>query len=163
MKEKLLNYWQSLQAREQKMVLAAGVFLVLFFLYLLIDAGAGRATLMSQQLDKEQKLLVWMKPVVEQILVARTQVSGEPVTQQNILPQVEFSLEEAGLSGKITALDLVAGHQVRISFNDVVYETLVKWLHAFSRQGVIVHEFIATKTDEVGVVEATILLGAKKS
>lgn len=161
MKEKLLSYWQNLQPREQKILLAGGVFLVLFFLYLLIDAGAGRATLMSQKLDREQKLLTWMQPVVEQILVARTQVVGEPVTTQNILPQVELSLEEAGLSGKISALDLVAGNQVRLAFNDVVYETLVKWIYAFSRQGVIVHEFIATKTDEVGVVEASVLLGAK--
>ncbi len=161
MKEKLLNYWHNLQPREQKILLAGGVFLGLFFLYLLIDAGAGRSLMMSQQLDKEEKLLSWMKPVVAQITMTRNQDMGEAVTAQNILPQVEFSLEEAGLSGQITALDLVSGNQVRISFDGVVYEALVKWLYAFSRRGVVVHEFMATKTDEEGVVEASILLGAK--
>jgi type II secretory pathway component PulM len=161
MKEKILNYWHNLQPREQKILLAGGVFLGLFCLYLLIDAGAGRSLMMSQKLDKEEKLLSWMKPVVAQIEMTRNQDTGEAVTAQNILPQVEFSLEEAGLSGQITALDLVAGNQVRISFDGVVYEALVKWLYAFSRRGVVVHEFMATKTDEEGVVEASILLGAK--
>lgn len=161
MKEKLLNYWLNLQAREQKMLLGAAVFLALLFLYFLIDAGAGRSLYMSQKLDREEKLLTWMRPAVAEILITRSQNIGEPITVQNILPQVEFSLEEAGLSGKVTTLDLVASNQVRLSFNDVVYEALIQWLYAFSRRGVIVHEFIATKTDEVGVVEASILLGAK--
>lgn len=161
MKEKLMNYWQNLQPREQKILLAGGVFLVVFLLYLMVDASAGRSIRMAQQLDKEQKLLVWMQPVVAQVLAARHQEVGEKVSAQNLLPQVEFSLEEAGLSGHISALTLVAGQQVRIEFDDVVYEALINWLYAFSRQGAIVHELIATKTDDVGVIKASVLLGAK--
>lgn len=161
MKEKLLNYWHNLQPREQKMLMGAGAFLGLLFLYLLIDAGAGRSLLMSQQLNKEEQLLSWMKPVVAQVAMSREQANGEPITAQNILPEVELSLEEAGLSGKVTALDLVANNQVRISFDGVVYETLIKWLYTFAKRGVVIHEFTATKTEKVGVVEASMLLSAK--
>ncbi|MGA2655407.1 MAG: type II secretion system protein GspM [Gammaproteobacteria bacterium] len=161
MKEKLLNYWHNLQPREQKLLMAAGVFLGLICLYLLIDAGAGKSLLMSQQLKKEEQLLSWMKPVVAQVSMSRAQANGEPVTAQNILPQVEFSLEEAGLSGQITELDLVGSNQVRISFDSVVYEALIKWLYSFSKRGVIIHEFTANKTKEEGVVQASMLLSAK--
>jgi type II secretory pathway component PulM len=161
MKEKIIHYWQNLQIREKKILLAGGFFLILFLLYLLVDAGAVRNIRMAQTLEKEQKLLTWMQPVVGQIVMMRTQKKGEPVTTKNILAQVEFSLEEVGLSGQIVALNLVEGNQVRIEFNDVVYEALVKWLYAFSQQGARVHDFMATKTDKVGVVQASVLLGAE--
>ncbi len=161
MKEKLISYWQNLQVREQRMLISGGGVLVLLFLYLWIDSGFVRVHQMQQQLNNEQKLLAFMQPNVAEILMAKTQHTGERVTVQNILPQVEFSLAEAGLSGQVSALNLVAENQVRIEFDFVVYEALVDWLYAFSRQGVIIREFTATKTDKIGEVQAGVLLSAQ--
>lgn len=159
MKEKIIQYWHNLQPREQKILIAGGVFLILFLLYYILSSGTGRSAQMAQQVEREQQLLTWMQPVVAQIVMSRTQVVGDKITPQNILPQVELSLAHAGLSGYVSALNLEAD-QVRIEFNDVVYESLVDWLYAFSRQGAIVREFSVTKSEEVGVVQANILITA---
>jgi type II secretory pathway component PulM len=160
MKDKIIAHWQNLQTREQKMLIIGGACLALLFFFLLIDAGISRSTLMAQKAAKEQQLLEWMQPVVQQIMIARTQKDGEPITAANLLAQVEISLAEAGLSGQIESLNLIANNQVQLAFTKVVYEALVDWLYALSHQGIIIHEFTAIKTAETGMVQANLLLSA---
>lgn len=159
-KEKVIQYWNSLQAREQKMLIIGGAILGILILYLNIDSLFSRNTLLEQQIVKEQQLLEWMQPVVQQIIIVRTQDNHDPITPADLLAQVELSLAQVGLSGQMTGLNLITHNEVRLVFDTVVYVALVDWLYGLSHQGVIIKEWTVTKTDEPGVVQANILLSA---
>ncbi len=160
MKEQLLQYWDKLQSREKKLLIGAGVFIILMLLYLMVQSSYQRTSTVELNLKKEQQLLAWMPPVVDQILLSRSQEQGELITSANLLAQVERSMADAGLSELLATLNLVADNDVQLAFNDVVYESLVAWLFALSKQGVIVKEFVATKAEAIGEVNANISLSA---
>lgn len=157
----LQEYWAELNDRQHKLVIIAGVVLAFIVFYALIWEPVHDSVLrLRQEVQRNEKLLVWMQQAQVQLKRARqTNSSGTLGQGQSLVTVVEKSLQKAQLGGGVTALKQVDSQRIELSLTESSYGDLVKWLNQFQDQyGITLERVTLKRTDVPGMVNANIVM-----
>lgn len=147
--KQLQSWWQSLQKREQQLVLGAGVTLALAAFYWLLWAPL-HLNYQSQQVQLQQ--------VSQQLL----QVSNFPVvsTQTKVQGSLTDIISSSARTHKIQVSRMQPqNEQMQVMLNDISFDQLLTWLHALQYQhNVSIVQLDLAVADAPGMVRVRRLL-----
>ncbi|MDF3126909.1 MULTISPECIES: type II secretion system protein M [Rheinheimera] len=149
MMKQLQSWWQSLQKREQQLVLGAGVTLAVAAFYWLLWAPL-HLNYQSQQVQLQQ--------VSQQLL----QVSNFPVvsTQTKVQGSLTDIISSSARTHKIQVSRMQPQNdQMQVMLNDISFDQLLTWLHALQYQhNVSIVQLDLAVADAPGMVRVRRLL-----
>lgn len=156
----LQRFWQGRAPRERRMLVRGAVVLLLIALYLfawepLRDARNG----LRQRVASANADLVWMRAIAPQVAAsAPTQDDGVRDTR-SLLARVDASARESGLGGALLRVEPVAQGQVRVQFENVGFDALMRWVETLStRHGTRIGELSVQRAAGVGRVDVRLSL-----
>lgn len=161
----LRTWYQSLQQREQKILLASAVVLGVMLVYaaLLHPYFSSKRALQDDIVDR-QALLTWMRPAAVQIQSLRGQQPSGLPAGQSLLAVVDKSAGDAGFGAALKQVQTGNDGSVRVQMQAAGFDDLVRWLGSLQqRYGITVREFTAQRSASPGNVDAGITLVAPGS
>ena len=148
-------YWDNLNDRERWMLGFGGVFLVLFFVYMLLYAPLVNAVHnKTQQLFEKQKTLVWMQQAYQQHKAVKMPKS---LSNSKLLSVLAEQLKSTSFHTVPYQLQQTGSGGIQLSFDQVPYNAFVTWLlsvrqnYAFS-----IKQFNTERTGTPGVVKVLV-------
>ena len=158
----LRAWYQSLQQREQQVLLAGAVALGVMIIYagLLHPYLASRRALQDDVAER-QVLLAWMRPAAAQIQSLRGQQPSGLPAGQSLLAVVDKSAGNAGFGAALKQVQTGNDGSVRVQMQGAGFDSLVRWLGSLQQSyGITVREFTAQRSTSPGNVDAGITLVA---
>lgn len=156
-----MRVWWSARAPRERQLLTGGAFvggLLLAWAFVLYpQQRAHRAAL--DAVNASERDLAWMRQAAPALRgtgpVIAAQASGGP----SLLAQVDATARAAGLASAIGNVDPQPNGRVGVSFNDVSFDALMRWLEPFAAQhGARIEAFSAERTPANGLVDARLTL-----
>ena len=150
------QYYQSLNAREQKIVWIAAPLIILMILWLaIINPQLQKHQQLSQQLEKKQADWLWMQQAAAQL---KGQPAGLEAVSSDDLRRVATQLFA---QQKITLSRIQNGRDNELSLwaDQVVFDQLLNVLQALQQQGISINSLQLTPT-EPGRVNMRLTLSA---
>lgn len=154
----LRDWFLKFTAREQAYLLAAGILLVLWVLFMGIwkplagmrDEMAKRNVATEETLSRVQVLASELKQLKS---------AGVPVRSRNMNQLINSSTADMGI--RPTRISPNSRGETQIRFENVGYAELLRWLYRMEYgEGIAVKEVAINQGDRGGLVKATIRLGA---
>ena len=158
----LRTWYQSLQQREQRVLLAGAVALGVMLVYagILHPYFSSKAALQQDIIDR-QELLAWMRPAAVQIQSLRGQQPSGMPAGQSLLAVVDKSAGDAGFGAALKQVQTNNDGSVRVQMQGAGFDSLVRWLGSLQqRYGITVRELTAQRSTAPGNVDAGITLVA---
>jgi general secretion pathway protein M len=147
--KQLQNWWQSLQKREQQLVLIAGVTLIIAAFYWLLWAPLHQAYQSQQQQLQQVNLLL-------QQISAFPQVSAETKMQGSLTDVISSSARSHNI--QVSRMQ-PQNEQMQVMLNDLSFDQLLKWLHELQYQHKIsIVQLDLAQADAPGMVRVRRLL-----
>ena len=156
----LKAWYLSLEQREQRILAAGAVFVLVMVLYLLLLAPyiAGRHRL-EADIAQRQTEIAWMGPAAAQLQALRGQQPSGIPSNQSLLAVVSRSAADAGFSQVLKQAQTGNDGSVRVQMQGVGFDSLIRWLGTLRRQyGISVRDMTAQKTAAAGDVDTTLTL-----
>jgi general secretion pathway protein M len=155
------DWWLNLNLREKQTIAWGGVAIILILLYLFAWSPLMESvTMLRNKVQRNQKLLVWMKAANEQIQSARL-VPNKKSTTGSLLSIVQNQVNSSSVAKNVTQLRQTDNDAVQLNFQNVDFDRLMKWLVAMAQEeGLLIAQMSVTPTDAPGVVNATCMLKA---
>ena len=156
----MMNYWQNLQAREQRTLLIGGVAALLLLIYtLILDPFSQEMARMEQSVAADRELLAWMEQSAQQVKAMRGNGGGGKSGKGgSLLSLVDASAKKNGLGGALKQVKPEASG-VRLRFEQASFDDIVRWLGRLgSEQGVGVTSLTLERLPAPGQVNATVVL-----
>lgn len=154
--------WQSLQAREQRIVAGGGfvVALLLGWAFVWHPLASKRAEL-RDRVDAQRRDLAYVRVAaaeVERLRAAGTR--SKPDRQgRSLLALADATARGAGLESALRRVEPVGTASVRVSFEVASFDALIDWLETLSRDyGIETSDLSADRADGVGLVNARVTL-----
>ncbi|NTS75844.1 type II secretion system protein M [Catenovulum sp. SM1970] len=156
--EQLKAWYGSLAKREQQLVLAASVVLIIGLFFQLVigpmNDGAAKA---QADLDKKQKLLVWVTENAAKVKAA--DAAGKSNNSGSLSQIVNGTARSAGI--KITGTR-PQGTELQVQIDTVEFNALITWLELLtSKQGIRITTLDVNAGDAPGTVNVRRLQLAK--
>jgi general secretion pathway protein M len=131
----MMDYWHSLDARQQRVLMAAAVILSVVFVYVwiwepLVETRAAERERVAQQ----QALLDWLDalvPVTEQL--QRGGSRPDSLGDRSLLGLADETARAAGLAGALTRIEPAGERQVRVWLDGADFVATMGWLETLSR------------------------------
>jgi len=163
------SWWIHLSHREQRILTAGGVFLILFLLYLIIiqPVNAGLNNQINN-IDAQKKLLSWMqKNVPELKSLRKSGDTRQTIPAGGLLSSVEQSLRQSQLSEAVTALeknpDETSQESIQLKFDKVNFDRFMTWLINFwQTYDINISQISMTRTPAAGVAQISLSLSLLK-
>lgn len=161
----LQRTWQGLQPRDRRILAIGAVLVVLMLGYVLLwrPLHTARDT-WRERVALAQADVVWMRAVAQQIegQAAPGPASAAPDTR-SLLARADATAREAGLGSALLRVEPVADGQVRVYFEDVGFDALMRWVETLAAtHGTRVAELSAQRASGVGRVDARLSLEERK-
>ncbi len=157
----MMEWFNTLQARERYLLGAAGVVVALVLLYTLVwDPVASSVSRLEQSVSTERRQLLWMQNASQEILALRRSGGSGATTQRNVslITAVESSAKRGGVRQQVTRMEPQGAKKITVELKKVNFDRLVGWIESLSRQyGATVAQFSASKTDAPGLVDARVI------
>lgn len=155
----LRQWFMSLEKRERGMVAGGAAILVIFILYLaLVSPYLSHRRALTAQVQSQQALLAWMRPVASQIEALHGSQPAAPAAG-SLLGTVNASIASSGLAGALQQAQPSDDGSVRVQFKSADFDSLVSWLAGLQRSyGVIASDVTVTRASAAGQVDASIKL-----
>lgn len=131
----MMDYWRSLNSRQQRLIGAAAVVLIGIVVYVwvwepLVEARDAERERVAQQ----QAMLNWLEalvPVVEEL--RRRGDRPASLGDRSLLGLADESARAAGLAGALTRIEPAGEDQVRVWLDGADFVATMGWLEQFSR------------------------------
>lgn len=155
------TWWQSLQARERRLLLIGAVVTALFLAWLLLwrPLVAERQRLESTLPDLELRV-VEARSHAAGILAARSAGQAAPAFSggRSLMTMVDAGAREMGLSSGLKRLQPDGDQRVRVEFEAVSFDVLASWVERQVAEGVEIREWNVDRGLAPGVVNARLTL-----
>ncbi|AWL10620.1 Type II secretion system protein M [Saliniradius amylolyticus] len=145
----ILQRYQQLNDREQRLVLSAAIILALLLFYYLVWAPLNQSIDRHQTLiDSRQSMLQWVKQNVaraEQLRGGQQQTSF-----RGSLPQmVNHSASQANIS---IARMQPQGDELQVWVDSAAFDKVLDWLHGLEQQGIVILDADFAETETSGFI-----------
>lgn len=163
------TWWTHLSLREQRILMAGGIFLILLLIYLIIIQPI--STALNNQInniDAQKKLLSWMQTSVPELKTLRKAGSTrQAIPAGGLLSFVEQSLKQSQLSEAVSALeknpDETNYESIQLKFDKVSFDRFMTWLTTFwQTYDINISQFSVIRTQTSGVVQVSLSLSLPK-
>lgn len=155
------QWWNARNPRE-KLILGAGGFLLLAFLYfsLVIEPLQSGIAQRQQRLANEIELSGWLASVAPEVQqLRRSSGSGNVSKGGSLLSVVDQTSKAAGLGKSITRLQPEGDAEVRAWLDAAPFNETLRWLRTLeSTYGVEIAELSFNRDSQPGMVKARITL-----
>ncbi|KPK39873.1 MAG: hypothetical protein AMJ69_04420 [Gammaproteobacteria bacterium SG8_47] len=156
------EYFDNLSPREQRIVIAGGVAMLILLLYLLIwQPFVGKIAKMEQQVDVQRQELKWMREAAQEVSALRGAGAGATAARsgQSLLGTIEQTARRAKLGDALKKVQPDGEAGARVWLEDVAFDDMLKWFDSLSTQGgVRVVELSVDRQEAAGRVDARVLL-----
>ncbi len=133
----MIDYWNNLNARQQRVLMIAGAVLGALLVYVwvwepLIDTRAAERERVAQQ----QALLDWLDavaPMAEQLRQAGSDSRSDSLGERSLLGLADETARAAGLAGALTRIEPAGERQVRVWLDGADFVATMGWLENLSR------------------------------
>lgn len=158
MKEAIKQYLDQLNERERRAVILAAVALLLFLPYQLVWVPFRHSmTDMEQQVERQQKDLLWMQDRVTEAQELTRAASGTKRSAQPVYGLIESSARQRFGNGIRVQQEGKGG--VRVTIKNISFDEVMLWLDdLYYKQHVTVKEFMVERQSDPGRVNANILI-----
>ncbi len=155
----MMQYWNNLQAREQRTLLLGAVAALLLGIYaLVIDPFTQKMAQLEQRVVSDRELLVWMEQSAAQVEALRRSGGAKRSSGKSLLSLVDSSAKRNGLGAALKQVK-PEGNGVRLRFEQAGFDDMLRWLGRLdSEHGVGVSSLNLERLDEAGKVNASVVL-----
>lgn len=155
------TWWQSLQPRERRLLLAGGslILFVLAWLLLWRPLAAEHQRLQSSLPELELQVAE-ARTQAAAILAARAAVQATPAFSggRSLMTMVDAGAREMGLSSGLKRLQPDGDQRVRVEFEGVSFDVLASWVERQVAEGVEIREWNVDRALAPSVVNARLTL-----
>ena len=134
--EQLKQWFFSLPVKEQRMVSAAAVIIVVTLFYLIAwePLHVGLATERQKQ-KSQQEILVWMQGAAAEVSKLRAAGSSGTIRDKNkpITLVIEKSINNAGLKTSVNKLESSGNNGARVTLKNASFNQVLIWLNTLSK------------------------------
>lgn len=153
------EYWNNLQQRERRLVIAGGALLAALLAYLLVWEPLVQRTEQARAAVEElQQQLQWMRQASAE---ARRLSRGRPVAgsrEQSLLAVADSSARRLQLGGAITRIQPDGEQRVRVWLAAASFDALLEWFDDLARRGIQLNSVVVERTAIPGAVDARLVL-----
>jgi len=151
-------YFTSLNPREQKMVLAAALFVLLFLPYQFIYTPFQNSlTKMEKSAIKAKKNIVWMKNSSREIRGLRGTNNPTRKSRQSLLSLIETTTKQSKLNKNLSKVQPAGSTLVKVQLNEVSFDNLMLWLDKLVMiHGLSIQYFKIEKQKDNGIVNVRV-------
>lgn len=154
--------WGNLSQRDRRLLVLAGGLLLLFILFM-IWSSLHTKVIRLQSLVHDQKVLdQWMQDSAAQLQRLRGAAgpqTGTVSTDKSLLALVDQTARQAGLGGAIKRVEPEQDNNVRVWFEQVAFDDMVRWLNGLGRSyAVRVDTISVERQDQPGRVNVRLVL-----
>jgi type II secretory pathway component PulM len=158
-----MQWWLQLEVQERRTLLIGGGVLSIILIYFVFWVPWQQMRIqLSSQVQQAQTLNIWMHDAARQIQQFKLQNNKQPkqiLSQAQLLTQVEHSLRQSSLAEIQHGIEPRGKKLVRVYFQRVNFQYLVKWLNTFQTQtNIMVLQAEFTRKSETGMTQAQIIL-----
>ncbi|NQY34728.1 MAG: type II secretion system protein M [Alteromonadaceae bacterium] len=145
----MMERWQQLTLREQRIVIALGVVLGIYVLYSFIWQPVQSNLLKTQQtLSRQQELLTWVSQNTARYQQAKK--TGKVSSRGSLSSIVNRSARNKGIT--VTRMQPQA-EDIQVWIDEIPFNTLLQWLDQLSsNEGINIKAIDLNTTDKSGVV-----------
>lgn len=146
MKEK----WQGLNQREQYLVIAMALVLVVFMFYSLVWQPLNdNIKAKTEKITRQQELLVWVKEKV--VFYQNSSSSGQGQSDMSLSSVINSTAQRSAIS--IDRLQ-PQGSNIQVTINEIPFTQLLTWLEQMAtKNDVIVKAIDISEADSKGMVK----------
>lgn len=152
-------WWRSRAPREQRLLVAGSIVAALLLTWAFVvypQQRAHRAAL--EAVANSERDLAWMRQAAPTLRGQGTVVAASG-SGRSFLAQVDATARAAGLGSAIGNVEPQPDGRVGVTFNDVSFDVLMRWLEPFAAQhGARIEAFSAQRTPANGLVDARLTL-----
>lgn len=154
MKQQLNQWWQSLQQREQRLVLVCGIAIAVFLFYWLIWQPVHQVKASNQRaLQQAEQQLLWLHSVLPQLQQSGVSVERSSGSLSQILTN---SARQYGI--RVNRMQ-PQNEQMQLVLDDVAFEQLLRWLHDLHYQhGLRLVNLDVSLSNQPGIVQVRRIL-----
>ena len=156
------DWFLSLTQRERTMVqLAVSVVAVFLFYMVIVEPISTSYAEKKQNVATATETLEWMRTAAQEVkqLSGGRNLSAHPQGKQQVLSLVDRSARKAGLSAVMKRVQPEGDSGVRVWFENVTFDELIKWLATIeSDHGLSVNEINVEQTESTGLVNVRVFL-----
>ncbi len=153
-------WWRARAPREQRLLTVGGVVAALLLVWAFVvypEQRAHRAAL--EAVSNSERDLAWMRQAAPALRAAGPVAALSAGSGRSLLAQVDATARAAGLASAIGNVEPQPNGRVGVSFNDVSFDALMRWLEPFAAQhGARIEAFSAQRTPSNGLVDARLTL-----
>ena len=151
LKNKALDYYQSKNDNEQKLLLVLSIFLPLFFVYNLVSTVNSGLQTSTEKLEKQVDLNDWAAEQIAIIQQAKGK-AGNPTNKGSITQLINSSARKHGVT--ISRLQPQKTDTVRVGIEEVGFNKFIAWLAELeNNHGIHVASVDYSRSDVTGRVQ----------
>ncbi len=149
------QWWSSRAVSEQWLLGAGACIAAMLLLWAFVVSPLQRSRRAAVDgVAAAERDLAWMRDNASGLAIASTgtaQASGG----RSLLAEIDSSARTAGLGGQIGSVERQATGRVAVSFSEVPFDALMRWLEPFAAtQGASLESFSARTGNTPGLVDA---------
>ena len=158
------DWYDNLEPRERRIVIAGAIVLVIALLYLLAwEPWVKKISTLEKSNQANQELLVWMEQsaVEAKQLQAKLKASGPSGRSkgQSLLGTIDRTAKTGKLGKSVKRVQPDGQTRARVWLENASFDSMVSWLEKLQRQqGIRIVTSVIEKQDEPGLVNARLVL-----
>ena len=157
---KAKEWFDSLQPRERRIVVAGAVIVAIMFLYLLIwDPLVSKINSLEKSNQENQKLITWMEQSAAEVQKLQAKINaGRPMNRskgQSLLGIIDRTAKQAKLNNSMSKVQPDGKNGAKVWLEDVSFNDMIKWLEQLQRrEGIHIDTTVIERRDTSGLVNA---------
>ncbi len=154
------RYWQNLQARERRTLLAGAIGLGLLLLYALVwDPYRSHILRLEEDVAEQRATLAWMRQAAVEVKTLRGS-TFRPVTDgSSLLATTDRTARNRGLSDALKRVQPDGQRSVRVWLENASFDDVMRWLDTLMKShGVTISTLVVDPGESPGRVDARLVL-----
>ena len=155
------TWWNNLAVREQKILLAGGILLLLILCYTVIWHPFTQSVKDLRETNaNQQTLLVWMKNQLPEFQsLSKRQQASTVKDSRSLLSIVESALQTGSIAPYAAELTQGNDQKINVHFAMVPFNDLLLWLDKLNNKfNIQVGQIAIERTDSDGLITAQVML-----
>lgn len=159
---RLRNWYDSLAPREQRLVLAGGLAVVVLVLYLAVVNPVRTAhTRLVNDVQTKRQLLGYINQAAPRLRAQSGAATGRLQAGQSVFAATSAAIQASAIAGAVQRLEQTQDGGVRLTLSNVSFDALVRWLATLKAQtGIVATQATIEQAAAPGTVHANLTLNA---
>jgi len=157
---KAKEWFDNLQPRERRFLVAGAAVVIVMFLYLIIwDPLVSNINSLKKSNQENQKLITWMEQSAAEVQKLQAKINaGRPMNRskgQSLLGIIDRTAKQAKLSKNMAKVQPDGKDRAKVWLEDVSFNDMIQWLEQLQRrEGIRIDTTVIERRDTSGLVNA---------